>query len=347
MASISGKPARPGATPTPVPETTPWGITAVNAPTAWATTKGLGIIVCVVDTGIQSTHADLAGSVIGGENFVVIRGGVDPNAWADDNGHGTHVAGTIAALDNEIGVIGVAPEASLFAAKVLDKRGSGYNSDVADGIQSCVDNGAHVISMSLGSSVGSSLIETAVQNAAAAGVILVAASGNDAGAVSFPAAYPEVLAVSAVDSGGLLAYFSNTGPEVDYTAPGVSVYSTYKGDSYATLSGTSMATPHVSGVVALWLASGSLGIVADSLGLTVEEGRRAAECGYHGYELLERFGFKNHPKSAAAIRGGRDEISDPAVTEPERGSSDQDGCPGGILGIPRSKLAGRQGGNPA
>ena len=244
---------------------------------------------------------------------------------------------------------GVAPEASLFAAKVLDKRGSGYNSDVADGIQSCVDNGAHVISMSLGSSVGSSLIETAVQNAAAAGVILVAASGNDAGAVSFPAAYPEVLAVSAVDSGGLLAYFSNTGPEVDYTAPGVSVYSTYKGDSYATLSGTSMATPHVSGVVALWLASGSLGIVADSLGLTVEERAPGSRMRLPRLRTSREVRFQKPPQKARrrSEGDGRDEISDPVVTEPERGSSDQDGCPGGILGIPRSKLAGRRGGNPA
>ena len=96
----------------------------------------------MVDTGVQRNHPDLESNVMGGEKFVINRGTIDPNKWDDDNGHGTHVAGTIAALDNEIGVVGVAPQASIFAAKVLDRRGSGYNSDIAEGIRSCISHGA-------------------------------------------------------------------------------------------------------------------------------------------------------------------------------------------------------------
>ena len=104
----------------------PWGISAVKATDAFSINKGAGATVCVVDTGIDKDHPDLVDNIIGGENFVVKKGRVDSNGWDDDNDHGTHVAGTIAALDNSIGVVGVAPEASLFGVKVLDRRGSGY-----------------------------------------------------------------------------------------------------------------------------------------------------------------------------------------------------------------------------
>ena len=184
---------------------------------------------------------------------------IDSTKWDDDNGHGTHVAGTIAAVDNTVGVVGVAPQASLLAAKVLNRQGSGYLSDVIAGIDYCVQNGAKVVSMSLGSSSDVQALHNAVDAAYADGVLLVAAAGNDyGGAVSYPAAYDSVVAVSATDSNNNLASFSNVGPEVELAAPGVSILSTYKDGGYATLSGTSMATPHVSGVAALAIQANPL-----------------------------------------------------------------------------------------
>lgn len=265
---INGRPSGGIAQPAQV---LPWGIKAVQAPEAFAYSRGAGAVVCVVDTGIQSNHPDLAGQVIGGENFVVIKGKIDPKAYADDNGHGTHVAGTIAALDNSIGVVGVAPEAKLLAMKVLNRQGSGYISDVTEGILACGAQKAHIISMSLGASSGSDLLHQAIQDATAQGLKVVAAAGNESGQVSYPAAYSEVLAVSAVDSSGQFASFSNFGAEVDYAAPGVAVSSTTMDSSYATYSGTSMATPHVSGVLALALSSQSLGIVTIDLGLPAQQ----------------------------------------------------------------------------
>lgn len=253
---------------TPQPsEILPWGISAVNAPEAHAITRGAGVLVCVVDTGIQGNHPDLATNIVGGENFVFKNGRINRYQWADDNGHGTHVAGTIAALDNAIGVVGVAPEADLFAVKVLDKNGYGYLSDVAEGIISCIENGADVINLSFASSFNSTLVRAAVQEADAAGLIQIAAAGNSARAVQYPAKYPEVIAVSAVNSSFTLASFSNYGSEIDFAGPGVNVRSTTKGSSYATLSGTSMAAPHVSGTAALMLSVGKNELLATDIGL--------------------------------------------------------------------------------
>ncbi|HLC22165.1 MAG TPA: S8 family peptidase [Candidatus Nanoarchaeia archaeon] len=231
-------------------QSTPWGIDRIDADVAPG--NGLGVTVCVVDTGIDQDHPDLQANIVGGKNFVAKGVTVDPNKWDDDNGHGTHVAGTVAAVDNTIGVIGVAPQASLLAAKVLDRTGSGYLSGVIAGIDYCVSSGADVISMSLGTSSDVQAMHDAVDAAYAQGVLLVAAAGNDyGGAVSYPAAYSSVIAVSATDSTDALASFSSVGPEVELAAPGVSVLSTWKGGGYNTISGTSMATPHVSGVAAL------------------------------------------------------------------------------------------------
>jgi subtilisin family serine protease len=266
---VQGKPTSKS-TAQPV-QTRPWGINMIHAPEAWSVSRGTGIKVCVVDTGVQKTHPDLAANIAGGENLVVIKGRVDPALYEDDNGHGTHVSGTIAALDNGIGVVGVAPEAKIFAVKALNRRGSGYLSDIAEGIRSCIANGTKVINLSLGSAGSASLLADAISDAIAAGIIVIAASGNESTSVSYPAKYPGVVAVSAVDSSLKLGYFSNTGAEIQFAGPGVDVRSTVKGSAYATYSGTSMASPHVAGVAALAVASRSLRLQGTDIGLPADQ----------------------------------------------------------------------------
>jgi subtilisin family serine protease len=157
--------------------------------------------VCISDTGIDS-HSDL--------NVVASFNTINPSkSGKDDNGHGTHVAGTVAALDNSIGVVGVAPEALLIAAKGLSRSGSGFSSDLAETIDGCVARGAKVINMSWGSSSASAAIHDAILRAHQNGVLLIAAAGNESGPVIYPAAFPEVVAVSAVDFNEALASFSN------------------------------------------------------------------------------------------------------------------------------------------
>src|SRR5579883_3328464 len=202
----------------------PWGIRRVHAPAAWDYTEGAGVKVAVIDTGIDTGHPDLAGKVDGGYN--AITGSEAPDDYVDDNGHGTHVSGIIAALRNGKGVVGVAPKARLYAVKVLDADGSGNLSDVIKGIIWCANNGIEVANMSLGAPQGSDTMEQALRYAKARGVVVVAAAGNSGGAVSYPGAYPETIAVSASDWQDQLAPFSSRGPEVKFVAPGVAIVST-------------------------------------------------------------------------------------------------------------------------
>jgi intein/homing endonuclease len=166
----------------------------------------------------------------------------------------THVAGTIAALENGVGVIGVAPKCKIMSIKVLDNSGCGSYQSIVDGINLAVEKKADIISMSLGCPSPTPQLQEAVQNAFKAGVIMVAAAGNSHGAVDYPAAYPEVIAVSAVDKHGNIADFSCRGDSIKAAAPGVDCYSTYLNNQYALLSGTSQATPYISGVCAILLA---------------------------------------------------------------------------------------------
>ena len=235
-----------------VEQTVDWGVTRVKAPEVWnlasGPVTGNGVKVAVLDTGI-GPHEDL--TVADRVNFV--SGSTD----SDVNGHGTHVAGTIAALDNDIGVKGVAYDADLYAVKVLDDSGSGSISQVVSGIEWAVTNNMDIINMSLGSSSSSQALEDACIAAYNSGLLLVAAAGNSGNRrgtgnnVSYPARYESVIAVAATDKNNERAYFSSTGPAVELSAPGVSIYSTYNNNSYASLSGTSMASPHVAGVAAL------------------------------------------------------------------------------------------------
>ncbi|MBI4338494.1 MAG: S8 family serine peptidase [Chloroflexi bacterium] len=242
--------------PTAQAQTVPWGIAKVNAPAVHGFDKGAGVKVAIIDTGIDLEQLDL--KVAGGVSFVT---GV--TSWDDDNGHGTHVAGTVAALDNDIGVVGVAPLASLFAVKVLNSSGSGSWSSVISGVDWAITNGMQVVSMSLGASSAPSAMQTAVQVASNAGIVIVAAAGNSGSSglccnVTYPAKFSEVIAVAAIDESNTRASFSSIGPEVELAAPGVGVLSTWPNNTYAILNGTSMATPHVSGLAALLIASGTL-----------------------------------------------------------------------------------------
>jgi subtilisin family serine protease len=226
-----------------------WGVKRVNAPAAWSTSRGAGVKVVVIDTGLDMTHPDLAGNIKGGWNAIAKSGNFN-----DDHGHGTHCGGNIAALNNSIGIVGVAPKADLYGVKVLDANGSGTFDDVIAGMQWAVDNHMEVASMSLGADQGNQALADMVAAMKKGGVTLIAAAGNSGGAVGFPGGYPEAIAVAASDSNDKLASFSSRGPEVAVIAPGVGVYSLSKSGGYETMSGTSMATPHVAGLAVLYVS---------------------------------------------------------------------------------------------
>jgi len=241
--------------PPPVGEQFPWGVDKIDAEVVWSSylLKGAGVNVGIIDTGIDIDHPDLAANVKGGVNCI------DPTkTFDDDNGHGSHVAGTVAAIDNEIGVIGVAPSANLYGIKVLNRSGRGTTSDIIEGMQWAVSHGMDVINMSLGTTSYVAAYEDATNAVLDAGVIMVCSAGNSGpgeDTVGYPAAFEGVIAVAATDSSDVVASFSSRGPEVDVAAPGVSIYSTSKSGGYATMSGTSMAAPHVTGTVALMLGA--------------------------------------------------------------------------------------------
>jgi len=255
-------------------QVTPTGISRINA-NEGTSSSGAGVKVAVIDTGIDYLHPDLEHNYRGGYDFVN-----DDSFPMDDNGHGTHVAGTIAAEDNGFGVVGVAPGAELYGVKVLNDEGSGWNSDVIAGILWAADNDMDVANLSLGVEGNSRAMQNAIEDAAKAGVTVVVAAGNDNEDANnyIPANYEETITVSAIadfdgEPGGLspqsygfgrqkievaddaFASFSNYGSAVDLAAPGVNILSTWPGGLYETISGTSMASPHVAGAAALYIAS--------------------------------------------------------------------------------------------
>lgn len=237
----TGKPA-----PAPKPQATPWGIARVGG-----AGDGTGKTAWVVDSGVDYGHPDL--NVDTGRSRSFLGGTSTPE---DQNGHGSHVAGTIAGKNDANGVIGVAADATVVSVRVLDRRGSGAYSGVIAGVDYVAANGAigDVANLSLGGPASTALDE-AVLNAASNGIIFVLAAGNEStnAANRSPARVngPNVYTISATDSADRFASFSNYGTPVDFAEPGVSIYSTYKDGGYATLSGTSMAAPHAAGILLL------------------------------------------------------------------------------------------------
>lgn len=232
-------------------EMLPWGVDRIDAELVWPSgNTGDPIKVGIIDTGISLSHPDLKENIKGGYNAI------KPSRSAnDDNGHGSHVAGIVAGVSNSFGVVGAAPRADLYAIKVLSASGSGYLSDIIEGLDWAISRDLDVVNLSLGTSANVASLHEAITRTYNAGIVIAAAAGNSGGSVIYPAAYEEAIAVAATDVNNNLASFSSRGPEVDLAAPGVSIYSTYKGTAYKTLSGTSMAAPHVAGAAALLLAT--------------------------------------------------------------------------------------------
>jgi len=204
-------------------QTVDWGHSIIGVPDAWKRSRGRGAVVAVLDTGVQSNHPDLMGQLAETRDFT--SGSSGP---MDRNGHGTHCCGIIAAIDNHSGVVGVAPDAKLLSAKVLADNGAGGSGGIAAGIRWAVSRGAHIISMSFGSSSPSRVIYSAIQDAAAAGCLLIAAAGNEGPGehtTGFPSGHAECVSVAAFDAEKRIARFSSRG-KVDVAAPGVGVLST-------------------------------------------------------------------------------------------------------------------------
>lgn len=275
-----------------------WGVARVGSGTVHDSgVRGAGVRVAVFDSGIEYTHPELAHAFAGGRDFVS-----DDDDPADDNGHGTHVSGTIAAADNDQVVVGVAPAVQVLAIKILDAAGQGDFSDVIAGIEWALDHGAQVANHSYGSSLDpGTLVAQAFANSAAAGLVHIAASGNTGNCrgtgnnVGYPARYDQVVAVAATDMSDNRACFSSTGPAVELAAPGTPIVSTYLNGQFAYGEGTSMASPHVAGAAALLLSGGvSATEVRALLAAT------AIDLGDSGRDKLTGFGLVDAAAALAA-----------------------------------------------
>ncbi len=225
-------------------EVLPWGVDAVQAPDVWNVgQRGAGVTACIIDTGLYTNHVDMTNNLSGGMSQV------DDNWQRDGFGHGTHVAGTIAALDNEEGIIGVSPDASLYIVKIFDDNGNwAFASDLVNAINTCADNGANIISMSLGGSSLNGKERRAFQNLFDQGILHIAAAGNDGNtAKSYPASYDSVISVAATDINNVSASFSQQNDQVELSAPGVEVISTLSSidDNIVTAGETTFNANHI------------------------------------------------------------------------------------------------------
>lgn len=229
-------------------QTIPWGVERINAPALWTEVTGKGVKVAVMDSGVNFEHPDFVKSLMGGYNAI------DPaQPPMDDYGHGTLVSGVIAAQNNRIGIVGVAPDVELYSIKVLDKYGEGDISAIADGIDWCIKNKIQVVNMSFAIAEDKPLLNTVVQKAVQAGIIVVASASNTyGGAAGYPASYDNVISVTAVDMGFKICRTAPRG-KIDFSAPGVGIISTSDDGGYEEFLGTSLAAPYITGIIALIL----------------------------------------------------------------------------------------------
>jgi serine protease len=282
-----------------------WNLDEVAAETAWTASTGSGQVVAVIDTGIDPSHPDLQGRLRSGWSVT--------GSTADDHGHGTHVAGTIAAVaGNDEGVAGIAPDAELLPIRVAGADGSVYASDVAAGLIWAVEHGATIANLSLAGTQRSGLLDAAIDHAVARDVVVVVAAGNEyenGNPVTYPAAHPDVVAVAALRDATTRAGFSSTGDFVDLAAPGAAILSTRPRASYGYASGTSMAAPLVAGAAALLRAADpamtAADVVAALTGSAVDLGDRGVDDAF-GHGALD----------VVAALGAEAPVEEPVVEEP-------------------------------
>ncbi len=292
----------------------------IDAPEAWDAAFGSGNFpssggtrVAIIDTGIDRAHVELLNKVQACASALAAIGTVTNGSCSDDNFHGTHVAGTVAAhTGNGIGVAGTAPDAGLAICKALNASGIGFVTDVAACIGwSWRTAGARIISMSLGSEEESDTEERAVRDATAAGALVIAAAGNGFDSTpNYPAHYPEVMSVASFNQAGVISDFSTCNSDVEIAAPGEDIWSTFPENTYGVISGTSMATPHVSGAAAL---------VMSELGLDAQQTRsRLRSTGVGGLSTGGRRECASYPalNLAAALGGGGGGTEPPPSTDP-------------------------------
>lgn len=266
-----------------------WNLNLMNLPLAWSITTGTDIItIAVIDTGVDFSHEDLSGIFVNGYDFV--EKDYDPQ---DEDGHGTHVVGIIAALtNNNKGVAGVSwgQRVKIMPLKIIGRDGSGTDFDFAKAVIYAVDRGAKIINVSLGASGSSSLAYAVVRYARQNDVVMICAAGNENGPVNYPAAYPETIAVGAVTANVTRASYSNFGPQLDIVAPGgdeqariLSTYPVYLYPyaKYFGMAGTSMAAPHVTGLIALMISQGIVGV--ENIRNVLR--RTAIDLGPSGYDI--------------------------------------------------------------
>ncbi|MCC3374981.1 S8 family peptidase [Cohnella sp. REN36] len=229
----------------------PWGVRRIRAPLAWNRTTGQRVKIGVIDTGVDFQHPDLRHALERGINL--LQRTMLPH---DDNGHGTHIAGSIAAANPIRGMIGVAPRSSIYPVKAFDHNGTAFVSDIILGIEWCVRNRIDIVNMSFGMRTRSKALLSAVNNAYRSGVLIVASSGNDGkrGEIDFPARFANTVSVGALNRQGRIAKFTNRSAMVDIYAPGEQIESAWLRGRRRIMSGTSMATSHVTGAIALLLA---------------------------------------------------------------------------------------------
>lgn len=276
-----------------------WGVTAIQSQKAWNNHyTGKNVKIAIMDSGI-SPHEDL--KIAGGKSFVSYTA-----SYKDDSGHGTHVAGIVGAQNNGLGIVGVAPDARLYALKVLDKNGQGYLSDMISAIDWAITNHMDILNLSLGSMEPSYVLERALNKAYKSGMLIVAAGGNEGTStgngdnVAYPAKYPAVVAVSAVDQNKVRGSFSATGNAIEFSAPGVGIVSTHLDNKYVSYSGTSMATAFVTGSLALLKEMyPDLSVTA----LREKLGRNALDVGASGKDPWYGLGLVQTPLTPERLSG--------------------------------------------